>query len=184
MSVTENKVSRKAITWKRLNKLVCVSMNVKRLISRISIIIEFSNNHCWDFSFCYHSFAIPKAIFIIFRAINCEHRVLTCITFVEHFDRLCIPVFRESVVTVELHLKSFTVVMLLNLITSVISILWVLMPNILHNDGRWAGLLGHFLNILIEFLVLLPVILVPETILIINDYSQSLRISGFWNKGF
>ena len=175
MSVAEIKASSKATTFKRLNQLVYVSINIKWLISWITIFKEPSDFLCWDFSFFHksHSFATPNALFliIILRGINCEHRVLTCITFVEHFDQLCIPVFHKYVVTVNLQLISFTVVMLLNLITSVISILWFLVPNILHNDRRWAGLFQYFLNILIQFLVLLPFILVPQIKLIINDYS-------------
>ena len=147
-------------------------------------------NHCWNFSILplLKSFAFPKFLllvrFRIFRTINWEHRVLTCITIMEHFDQLCIPAFHKSVVTVELHLISFSVVVLLNPVTSVVKDLCILMPNSFRNDGRWAGLSWHFLNILIEFLVLLPVILVPETKLIINDYSQSLGISGLWNERF
>ena len=70
------------------------------------------------------------------RDISCERRVLTRITAVELIDRLGIPVFCKSMVTIKMHCVNFAVVVSLNHMFSIKSILSVPFVNILHKDRR------------------------------------------------
>ena len=64
--------------------------------------------------------------------ISCEHRVLTSVSTVEHFDTLSIPIFLKKKVTINLHLVSFTIIMTLIHCSSVVDIFRVLMPYFLY----------------------------------------------------
>ena len=87
-----------------------------------------------------HQIILTRLIFVVILRKSCDirskYRVIACITAVELFDTFSIPILHESVVTVDLQLIGFAVVVLLNLISSVVNIFAVLMRNVLYNDRR------------------------------------------------
>ena len=80
--------------------------------------------------------AIIKELSYEGNPISCEHRVFTSIAAMEHSDSLGIPVFHEPMVTIDLHLISFTVVVSLILDSGVVGILGLLIPYIFHVNNR------------------------------------------------
>ena len=100
----------------------------------------------------------------------------------ELFDTLCIPIFHESVVTVDLQLIGFAIVVLLNLISSVVNIFALFMINILYNDRRRILLLFNFMNVVIEFFVFLHVPVIKEIELIVYHNSKSFRMGSLSNN--
>ena len=100
----------------------------------------------------------------------------------ELFNTFSIPIFHESVVTVDLHLIGFVVVVSLNLISSVVNIFAVFMRNILYDDRRPILLFIDLLNIVIELFALLPIPVIKEIELIVYHNSKSLWMSSFRNN--
>ena len=84
-------------------------------------------------------------------------------------------------VTIDLHLISFIIVMMLTQIAGFVNILGVFNINSFHKKRGWVRLLLHFFNELIEVCINLRVILSPEVYLNINYYAESLRISSLLN---
>ena len=81
-------------------------------------------------------------------------------------------------VTIELQLVGFALVMTLVHESSVVNIFGVLMPNILHQDSGSIFFQSLRVNKLFEFSYLFLVLIVPEVILIIDSYVESLGIGG------
>ena len=81
-------------------------------------------------------------------------------------------------VTIELQLVGFALVMTLVHESSVVNIFGVLMPNILHQDSGSIFFQSLKVNKLFEFSYLFLVLIVPEVILIIDSYVESLGIGG------
>ena len=112
--------------------------------------------------------------------ISCQYRIFTCITIMEHFDTFGIPVLNKSMMTVELKLVSFSIVMTLNLISSVVNIFSVFIEYILYQNRWWVLLFLNLFNIIIELLVQRPVpFIIPKINLIEYHHSKSFRVSSF-----
>ena len=72
--------------------------------------------------------------------ISSEHRIFSCITVVEHFDTLRIPILYKLMVSIKLKLISFVVVVTLIHCSGVVSIFSVLIPYALYKNTRWIFL--------------------------------------------
>ena len=107
------------------------------------VFLDIANNHCSGSQRlkCDIAIAILNVCQKIARSICCDHRVLTRIAAVEHLDTLGIPVLHESMMTIQLHLISFTVVVLLTHNSGVVNIYGVPNPNTLDKDRGWVRLL-------------------------------------------
>ena len=68
-------------------------------------------------------------------------------------DYVNVPVFLETVVTVDLHLISLAVVVTLDHLPSMVYILSILMPYSFYENLRCVWLLAHVLDVFFEFLV-------------------------------
>ena len=100
----------------------------------------------------------------------------------EFFDTSSIPILYESVVTVDLQLIGFTIVVSLNLISSVVNMFAVFMINFLYDDRRRILKFSNKLNVVIEvlFVLLLPVSKRIE--LIVYNNSKTFRKGSFRNN--
>ena len=155
MARAEDEVACQAMVFKRLNKLVVISLHVIRL--NVWIGLKAMKVHCDGCLICNCNYVVS---YPICGTISCEQRIFPSITTVEHFDTLCIPVFNETMVAIQLHLIFLAVVVSLKFISSKVNILGVLIPNILHEDGRCVWFQISLFNKIIETFILLPVPLV------------------------
>ena len=85
------------------------------------------------------------------------------------FDHANVPVCLETVVTVDLHLICFTVIVALDHLSSMVYILSILMPYSFYEDLRCVWLLGHFLDVFFETLIMLPIPFSLNIILVVGD---------------
>ena len=79
-----------------------------------------------DFTVAVLKISHSKAIWI-----GCEYRHFTCVAAMEHPDHRRVPVFGHSMVTVNRHLVSLTVIVTLDHMPCVVNILRVGMPYVL-----------------------------------------------------
>ena len=84
-------------------------------------------------------------------------------------DYANVPVWLESMVTVELHLIRLTVIVALDHLSGMVYILSILMPYSFYEDLRCVWLLGHFLDVFFETLIMLPIPFSLNIILVVGD---------------
>ena len=84
-------------------------------------------------------------------------------------DYAYIPVFLETVVTIDLHLIGFTVIVALDHLSSMVYILGVLMPYSFYKNLRCVWQHSHLLDVVFEILVKLQIPLSLD-IKLVEDY--------------
>ena len=82
-------------------------------------------------------------------------------------------------VSIELELISFVVVVLLDHISCVVNILGVLMPYVFHDNRRRVWHLFSFDNISVKVSIFHLVPPVQDIVLVVNNYTKALRMSSF-----
>ena len=101
----------------------------------------------------------------------------------EHLNTFSIPVFYKSMMTIELHLISFTVVVSLVQNSGAVNILGVPNLYILDKKRGWVWSFFNFFYVIKEFFILLSVPLMPVVLLIEGNYAKSFRIFClFYNR--
>ena len=80
----------------------------------------------------------------------------------EHLDTLGIPVFHKNVMSIDLHLISFAIVVSLIHDSGVIDIFAISGPSIFNMYRRWVRPFINFSNIIIKLIFQLLVLVVPE----------------------
>ena len=86
-------------------------------------------------------------------------------------DYANVPVWLESMVTVELHLIRLTVIVALDHLSGMVYILSILMPYSFYEDLRCVWLLGHLQDVVFEFLKKLQIPLSLDIKLVKDDYA-------------
>ena len=149
--MAEIKVTGVARTSERLGHLVDIFRYYSTHNGRLIIFPEFKNRHWVDSVQIYNlAPAIFKVLLTVASSISREHWIFTCITFMEHLDALCIPVFYKSMMTIELHLVCFAVVVTLIQNSGMINIFSVSNPDIFNEKRGWVRSSFYFFNIIIE----------------------------------
>ena len=118
----------------------------------LTVLSYFPNRHCVDLeNIISFTVAILEVCLTVGRCVSWKQWILTCIAVVEHLNTLGIPVFHESVMTIELHLISLTVIVSLIHNSSVVNFSGLPMPSILNQDRRSVRSFFQFLNVIFEF---------------------------------
>ena len=86
-------------------------------------------------------------------------------------------------VTIELQLISFAVVVTLIHKAGDVNITSFLMPYIFQKYRWRVFLLSHFINILLEVFLKPLVLFIPKVILVVDNYAKPIRVSGLLNEG-
>ena len=86
-------------------------------------------------------------------------------------------------VTIELQLISFAVVVKLIHKTGEVNIFSFHMPYIFQKYRRRIWLLCHFLDILLKVFLNPLIPFIPEIKLVLDNYAESFRVSGLVNEG-
>ena len=148
MSVTESCMARKGWWFKRPNQFVWIVIDYTTTMERHSIMILMmivmisdhipANYTEWRNLQLKVTIGITRVFHLVVLHIAWDNRHFTCITAVDHFYKRGVPVFRESMVTIELQLVSLVIVVTLDHLSGVVNIFGVLMPYIFQDNCRWV----------------------------------------------
>ena len=152
LSITEVEVTWVGRIQERLGHVFNIFCYAACHAGRLTVLSDLPNRHCVDsIRIINCTVAILEVCLIEPRCISWKHWILTCITVVEHLYALGIPVFNESVMTIELHLISLTVIVTLIHNSSMVYFSGFPVPSILNQDRRSVRSFFQFLNVIFEF---------------------------------
>ena len=80
--------------------------------------------------------------------------------------------------TIDLHLIGLAIVVALDHLSCMVYIFRVLVPYAFYENLRCILLLGHYFDIFFEFVIKLQIPAILNIILIVDNYPETLRISG------
>ena len=139
LSIAKNKVRRVARWFKWLYKFVNISLYFFTAPCRPSVVPELLNLvRSYIPQELYTTLRIIRVKVFEIRCILWKNRILTCITAMEHLDTLGIPVFHKNVMSIDLHLISFAIVVSLIHDSGVIDIFAISGPTIFNLYRRWV----------------------------------------------
>ena len=130
LSIAKDKVRRIASRFKWLYKFFSIFLYWFTTVDRKSVERRAKLHNLMPFYFppvC----SAPLTIIVVW-CICWKNRILTCITAVEHLDTLGIPVFHKNVMSIDLHMISFAIVVSLIHDSGVIDIFAISDPSIFY----------------------------------------------------
>ena len=148
--------------WPRNLKMIIINCSRTRSM-HFCVRSKFQPSDRWGWAdwkfFCTFTFDYIKLFKVMW--IDSEYWVFASVTAVELFYQIDIPVFLETMMTVELQLVGLPVVVTLNHRSGMVYISSVFMPDIFYDNVGFIRLLCDFLYIFIKLIIETRIPLMP-----------------------
>ena len=176
MSVTKVRAAGETCCFKRPYKVNIVKIQLSTTYDwHFSVSSELVPAHCEDWIF--QQFKLTIAVLRVFHTetirIACNHRILTSITAMEHTDKHYVPVFRHSMVTIDLQLVGLIFIVTLDHVPSMVNIFRVSMPYVFYDNIWWVRQPRCFIDISKKVSIQLRVPICPVVLLVVDNYPKS-----------
>ena len=100
----------------------------------------------------------------------------------ELFDQFDVPIFLAAMVTIELELICFIIIVLLEFNSGIVAIFSLFMWYFLIDDRRSILFLWDLIDVLLDLRGMLQIPVLSEVVLIVDSYAESLWVFGLRDK--